>query len=47
MPICLDLSKETIDQLGVKPGARLALQDFRDDRNLGILKVEDVYKPDK
>ncbi|KAF2104965.1 ATP-sulfurylase [Rhizodiscina lignyota] len=47
MPICLDLSKETIDELGVKPGARVTLRDFRDDRNLGILTVEDVYKPDK
>ncbi|KAF2197679.1 ATP-sulfurylase [Delitschia confertaspora ATCC 74209] len=47
MPICLDLSKETIDNLGVKPGARITLRDFRDDRNLAILTVDDVYKPDK
>jgi sulfate adenylyltransferase len=47
IPITLDLSKETIDELGVKPGARVALRDFRDDRNLAIITVEDVYKPDK
>ena len=47
IPITLDLSKEKIDELGVKPGARLALRDFRDDRHLAILTVEDVYKPDK
>ncbi|KAF2839001.1 sulfate adenylyltransferase [Patellaria atrata CBS 101060] len=47
IPITLDLSQETIDLLDVKPGARLALRDFRDDRNLAILTVEDVYKPDK
>lgn len=47
MPICLDVSKEQIDQLGVKPGARITLRDFRDDRNLAILNVEDVYQPDK
>jgi sulfate adenylyltransferase len=47
MPITLDLSKEQIDELGVKPGARLTIRDFRDDRNLAIITVEDVYKPDK
>ncbi len=47
MPITLDLSKETIDELAIKPGARVTLRDFRDDRNLAILTVEDVYKPDK
>jgi len=47
MPICLDASQATIDQLGIKPSARIALRDFRDDRHLGILTVEDVYKPDK
>ncbi|KAF2488858.1 sulfate adenylyltransferase [Lophium mytilinum] len=47
IPICLDLSQETIDENGVKPGARVALRDFRDDRNLAIITVEDVYKPDK
>jgi len=47
IPITLDLSKEAIESLGVKPGARVALRDFRDDRNLAILTVEDVYQPDK
>lgn len=47
MPICLDLNKETIAELGVKSGARVALRDFRDDRNLAIITVEDVYRPDK
>ncbi|MBE7180537.1 MAG: bifunctional sulfate adenylyltransferase/adenylylsulfate kinase [Terriglobus roseus] len=47
IPITLDLSHETIEQLGIKSGARLVLRDFRDDANLAILTVEDVYKPDK
>ena len=47
MPICLDVSEFTIDRAGLKPGARAALRDFRDDRNLAIITVEDVYKPDK
>lgn len=47
MPICLDISKEQIDNLGVKPGAKVALRDFRDDRNLAIMTVDDVYQPDK
>jgi ATP sulfurylase len=47
IPITLDISQEDIDELGVKPGARLALRDFRDDRHLAILTVDDVYKPDK
>ena len=47
MPICLDLTKEIIEEVGAKPGARLALRDFRDDRNLAIITVEDVYTPDK
>ncbi|KAH9437125.1 Sulfate adenylyltransferase [Pyricularia oryzae] len=47
MPITLDLSQQTIDENGVKPGARITLRDFRDDRNLAILTVEDVYRPDK
>jgi sulfate adenylyltransferase len=47
MPITLDVSKETIDELGIKEGAKIALRDFRDDRLLAILTVEDVYKPDK
>lgn len=47
MPITLDVSKEEIEQLGIKPGAKLALRDYRDDRNLAIITVDDVYKPDK
>jgi sulfate adenylyltransferase len=47
MPINLDISQAEIDQLGIKTGARVTLRDFRDDRNLAILTVEDVYRPDK
>jgi sulfate adenylyltransferase len=47
IPITLDLSKETIQTLGIKPGARITLRDFRDDRNLAIITVEGVYKPNK
>jgi len=47
MPITLDVSKEQVDGLGIKPGARLTITDFRDDRNLAIITVDDVYKPDK
>lgn len=47
MPICLDVSKESIADLKIKPGARITLRDMRDDRNLAIITVEDVYKPDK
>lgn len=47
IPITLDVSKETVGSLGLKAGTRLTLRDFRDDRNLAILTVEDVYKPDK
>lgn len=47
MPITLDVNQAQIDELSIKPGARLTLRDFRDDRNLAILTVEDVYRPDK
>jgi len=47
MPITLDVSKKTIEELGIKPGARITLRDFRDDRHLAILTVDDVYRPDK
>lgn len=47
MPITLDVSQEMIEALGIKPGARLTLRDFRDDRNLAIINVEDIYKPNK
>lgn len=47
MPITLDLSQETIDEVGLKPGQRVTLRDLRDDRNLAILTVDDIYRPDK
>ncbi len=47
MPITLDVSNETIQELGIKADSRLALRDLRDDRQVAILHVEDVYKPDK
>ncbi|KIN07709.1 hypothetical protein OIDMADRAFT_186563 [Oidiodendron maius Zn] len=47
MPIPLDVSKEQVDELGLKPGVRVTLRDFRDDKNLAIITIDDVYKPDK
>ncbi len=47
MPICLDMSKQQVDELGVKPGSRITLRDSRDDRNLAIITIDDVYQPDK
>ena len=47
MPICLDVSEATIERAGLEAGARATLRDFRDDRNLAVITVEDVYKPDK
>lgn len=47
MPITLDVDQAQIDELSIKPGAKITLRDFRDDRNLAILTVEDVYRPDK
>ncbi|KAI5806891.1 hypothetical protein EDC01DRAFT_3777 [Geopyxis carbonaria] len=47
MPITLDVSQAQIDELGIKAGARVTLRDFRDDRNLAIITVDDVYRPDK
>ena len=47
MPITLDLGAEEIQQLNLKAGNRVTLRDFRDDSNLAILTVEDVYKPNK
>ncbi|MCJ1308326.1 Sulfate adenylyltransferase [Agyrium rufum] len=47
MPITLDVSQDMIDSFNIAPGARLALRDFRDDRNLAIITVDDVYKPNK
>jgi len=47
IPITLDISKHHIEEIGVKVGGRITLRDFRDDRNLAIITVEDIYKPDK
>jgi sulfate adenylyltransferase len=47
MPITLDISKAHIEDIGVKVGGRVTLRDFRDDRNLAIITVEDIYQPDK
>lgn len=47
MPITLDVSKSEINELGLKAGKRVVLRDFRDDRNLAILTIDDIYKPDK
>ena len=47
MPICLDISETVIQKSNLKPGARATLRDFRDDRNLAIIAVDDVYKPNK
>lgn len=47
MPITLDVTQATIDEAGIKAGARITLRDLRDDRNLAILTVADVYRPDK
>lgn len=45
MPITLDVNETYASR--IKPGARITLQDFRDDRNIAILTVEDIYQPDK
>ncbi len=47
MPICLDVTEETLEAKRIKPGARVTLRDSRDDRNLAIISVDDVYQPDK
>lgn len=47
MPICLDISQKQVQSLGLKAGQRVTLRDFRDDRNLAILTIDDIYKPDK
>lgn len=47
IPITLDVSQPQINELKIKPGARITLRDFRDDRHLAIITVEDVYRPDK
>lgn len=47
MPICLDVTEDTVKEMGAKRGARITLRDFRDDRNLAIITVDDVYQPNK
>lgn len=47
MPITLDVSQKQIDEVGIVPGQRITLRDFRDDRHLAIITVDDVYRPDK
>ncbi len=47
MPICLDVSEKTIEKASLRSGNRVTLRDFRDDRNLAIITIDDVYKPDK
>jgi sulfate adenylyltransferase len=47
MPITLDVTQQTVDDLGLKQGVRITLRDFRDERNLAILTVQDIYKPNK
>lgn len=47
MPICLDVDDKQIKLKKIAPGARITLRDFRDDRNLAIMTVDDVYKPNK
>jgi sulfate adenylyltransferase len=47
MPITLDASQKVINENKLKAGARITLRDFRDDRNLAILTIDDIYRPDK
>jgi sulfate adenylyltransferase len=47
MPITLDVSQAVIDDGKLKAGSRVTLRDFRDDRNLAILTIDDIYLPDK
>lgn len=47
MPITLDASQQTVSDNNLQPGARVTLRDFRDDRNLAILTIDDIYRPDK
>ncbi|KAJ6157359.1 Sulfate adenylyltransferase [Penicillium chermesinum] len=47
IPITLDVTQQTIDANKLKAGARITLRDFRDDRNLAILTIDDIYRPDK
>ncbi|KOS15690.1 sulfate adenylyltransferase [Malassezia pachydermatis] len=46
MPITLDVSKEQVDSLQLKQGARVTLRDPRDDAAIAILTVSDLYDVD-
>lgn len=43
IPVTLDVSKEQVETLGLKEGARVALRDPRDDTIIAILTVSDLY----
>ena len=47
MPITLDVSQQAVSENNLQTGARITLRDFRDDRNLAILNIDDIYRPDK
>ena len=47
MPITLDVSQDQITALGIAPEARIALVNPQDNQPLAILRVQDVYRPDK
>ncbi|KAJ5922576.1 hypothetical protein N7516_010279 [Penicillium verrucosum] len=47
MPITLDATQKVIDEKKLQAGSRITLRDFRDDRNLAILTIDDIYRPDK
>ena len=47
MPICLDVSEKTVERANLRAGKRVTLRDFRDDQNLAIITIDDVYKPDR
>ena len=47
MPITLDVNQRVVQENNLQPGTRITLRDFRDDRNLAILTIEDIYRPDK
>lgn len=47
MPITLDASQKLIDENKLQVKSRVTLRDSRDDRNLAILTIEDIYRPDK
>ena len=47
LPVTLDVSKETVAELGLAPGSRVTLRDPRDDLAIAILSIADLYSPDK